>query len=424
MKNTSQTSPNHRVVVTGTGLVTPVGNNVSDSWAALTAGQSGIGAITHFDATDFPTRYAGEVKNFDPASVIPPKEVKKCDRFIHLGWAAADEALKQSGLLDAETGKLPSDLQPRAGAVLGSGIGGLPEIERTLEIIKTKGIKRVSPFFIPAILTNLFAGQVSIAYGLKGVNICPVSACATGAHAIGQAMHIIRRGEADVIVAGGAEASISPLGIAGFAAARALSNGYNDNPEDASRPFDTARDGFVMGEGAGVMVLESEAHAKARGATILGYVSGFGQTGDASHITLPAEDGDGGKRAMLAALTDAHLQPSDVGYINAHATSTPQGDVIESRAIQTVFGDKAVVSGTKSMTGHMLGAAGGAEAVFSLLALMHQTLPPTINVKSQDENCPLDCVPNQARKVDNLRATLSNSFGFGGTNASLIFTAS
>ena len=411
-----------RVVVTGLGLVTPVGNNVQQTWENIQAGKSGIGKITHFDASNLTCQVAGEVKDFDAGDIIPVKERKKCDRFIQMGWVAAHEALTDANLLEAETGKVAEALQPRVATILGSGIGGLPEIEKTYDILQNRGPSRISPFFIPSILVNLLAGQVSMAYGLKGANFAPVSACATGNHAIGDAMRLIERGEADVAVAGGAESCICPLSVAGFAAARALSTQYNDTPETASRPFDVSRDGFVMGEGAGVLVLEEYEHAKARGATIYGELAGFGQSGDAYHMTSPAPDGNGAIRAMEQALADAGLKGSDIDYVNAHATSTPVGDEAECNAIAHVCGKDIVISSTKSMTGHLLGAAGGLEAAITLLALKNNIAPPTINVNEQDEKCPLDVVPNTAKAL-NINAAMSNSFGFGGTNACLLFKA-
>jgi 3-oxoacyl-[acyl-carrier-protein] synthase II len=397
-------------------LVTPVGVGVANSWAALQAGTSGIKAISAFAVEDLPSRVAGVVEDFAPEGVLPPKEIKKCDRFIQLGWVAAHEALTRAGLLEEE--KLPPALQLRAGVILGSGIGGLPEIERGAQVLQEKGPRRISPFFIPAILTNSLAGQVSIAYGLKGPNSNVVTACATGSHCIGEAFRTIQRGEADVMVAGGAEAAITRLSIAGFAASRALSTGFNETPAAASRPFDAARDGFVMGEGAGVLVMERLDHARARKAHILAEIVGFGQTGDAYHMTAPAEDGDGAIRAMQAALNDADLTGADVDYVNAHATSTPLGDAVEARAIAAVCGEQVVVSATKSMTGHMLGAAGGVEAAVSILALQDQVVPPTINAENPE--IALDIVPHHARPLA-LQTVLSNSFGFSGTNAALVF---
>ncbi len=404
-----------RVVVTGLGLVTPVGVGVTQTWAALQSGVSGIGRITRFDPIDFSCQIAGEVKNFEAEKYLSSKEQRKMGRFIHYGIAAVDEALKMAGLLN-----ISKKMQERFGVYLGSGIGGLPEIEEGAKILQERGPRRVSPFFIPAILANLLAGQVSIRHHLKGPNVSPVSACATGAHSIGEAMKIIQRGEADIMLAGGAEASISPLGIAGFANMKALSKGYNNAPEKACRPFDKNRDGFVMGEGAGVLVLESEDHAKARGATILAAVTGFGQSADGYHMTSPDPEGSGVKRAINIALKEANLIPSDIDYINAHATSTPMGDEIESQVLEDVFGANILVSSTKSMTGHMLGAAGGVEAAICVLALRDGVLPPTINVDTPSDNCRLDYISNKARKMS-VKAVLNNSFGFGGTNAVLVF---
>jgi 3-oxoacyl-[acyl-carrier-protein] synthase II len=405
-----------RVVVTGLGLVTPLGVGVPKTWAGLCAGQSGTRRISQFDPTDFASQVAGEVPDFNPDDYLDVKEQKKTDRFIQLGIAAADEALAMANLAE----KTGLNLE-KCGVIVGSGIGGLAEVERTYDILKERGPRRVSPFFIPSMLPNLLAGQISIRHGFMGANICPVTACATGAHAIGQAMQLIQLGELDVALAGGAEASITPLTVAGFAAARALSTGFNETPESASRPFDKTRDGFVIGEGAGVLVLESLEHATARGATILAELTGFGQTADAYHMTLPREDGAGSKRAMTMALQRAGISGADVSYVNAHATSTPAGDVGEARAIAEVTGGKAQISATKSMTGHMLGAAGAAEAAFCVLALRDQIIPPTINLTTQDEAITADCTPNTARKLP-LKHVLSNSFGFGGTNASILLS--
>ena len=407
---------NHRrVVVTGLGLVTPMGIGTSKNWEALSNGKSGIGPVTHFDASAYASQVAGEVKDFDPADWLSPKDIKKADRFIHLGIAAADEAIQQAGLEKAS-----DELKEKTAVILGSGMGGLVEIEKTKETLMERGPRRVSPFFIPAILPNLLAGQVSIRNGFKGPNICTVSACASGAHAIGDAFLSIKRGESNAAITGGAEGCVSPLTVAGFSAMKALSTQFNSEPMKASRPFDENRDGFVMAEGAGVLVLEEMETAKARGANILAEMVGFGQTGDAYHLTSPSENGEGGQRAMKAALDMANLTPEDIQYVNAHATSTPAGDEIESQAIEAVFGQDIKISATKSMTGHMLGAAGGAEAAFSILALNHQVAPPTINLDNPSENCRLDYVPNTAQDLK-MQAVLSNSFGFGGTNASLIF---
>lgn len=405
------------VVVTGLGVVSPVGNNVPEMWASLMAGRSGIGRVSHFDPTDFPCQVAGEVKGFDPASTgLDAKDLKKCDRFILLGLAAAREALLQAGLADKAA--LSEEFRERVAVVVGTGIGGLPAIEEAAATLREKGPKRISPFFIPAMLPNLLAGQLSIQYGFMGANVCPVSACATSAHAIGWGKRLIEWGEADVVIVGGAESTVCPTSMAGFSAMRAMSTGFNETPEKASRPFDAARDGFVMGEGAAVMVLEAADVAARRGARALARLRGFAQTADASHVTLA--DGRGSLRAMRLALAEAGLQPSDVGYVNAHATSTPAGDAPEAAAIAEVFGDRIAVSSTKSMTGHLLGAAGALEAVISVMALREQVLPPTLNADNVD--VALDVVPHTARRVSGVTAALSNSFGFGGTNASLIFS--
>lgn len=407
-----------RVVVTGLGLVTPLGSTVQSTWENACAGKSGIARISHFDAVNFSSQVAGEVKNFTlDEDFISVKDRKKLGRFIQLGLVAAREALVNAGFANAQ---VPDNLAERFGSYVGSGIGGLPEIEQGVNTIATKGVGRLSPFIIPALLSNLFAGQTSLYFNLKGPNVCPVSACATGAHSIGEAMKIIQRGEADMMLAGGAEAAISPLGVGGFAAMKALSTGYNATPEKASRPFDDTRDGFVIGEGAGVLVLERLEHAQARGATILAEVAGFGQTADAHHMTAPDPEGKGAERAVRMALTDAQLHEADIDYINAHATSTPLGDEIESQTLERIFGDKVPVSATKSMTGHMLGAAGGVEAGLCVLALMHHMAPPTINLSMPSASCRLDYIPHKGRSFA-INAVLNNSFGFGGTNAALIF---
>jgi 3-oxoacyl-[acyl-carrier-protein] synthase II len=406
-----------RVVVTGIGLISPVGVGVEASWKALVAGQSGIGPITQFDCSTFPTRIAGEVKGFEPGEYMDKKEARRNDRFIQFALAAAEMAMRDSGL---DMAKEDAD---RVGCIVGAGIGGLATIEETARTFAEKGVRKISPFFIPSLIINLAPGQISIRYGMKGPNFSPVSACATGNHSIGDAMLYIERGMADVIVAGGCEATISPLGIGGFCAARAMSE-RNDAPQKASRPFDKDRDGFVAGEGAGILILEEYEHARARGARIHAELCGYGASADANHVTSPAPEGEGGQRAMRMALQGAGMAPEAVGYVNTHGTSTPQGDVAECQAINRVFGAHArsglVVSSTKSMTGHLLGAAGGAEAVISVLALARGVVPPTINVDSQDPECQLDVVPNVAREK-RLEAVMSNSFGFGGTNAVLIF---
>jgi 3-oxoacyl-[acyl-carrier-protein] synthase II len=406
-----------RVVVTGLGLVSPVGIGVEESWSALVAGKSGVGPITLFDASTFPTRIAAEVKGFDPAKFMDRKEVRRNDRFIHFALAAAEMAVKDSGL---DMAKEDAD---RVGCIVGAGLGGLGTIEDEHRTFLEKGVRKIGPFFIPALIVNLAPGQISLRYGMKGPNFSPVSACATGNHSIGDAMMYIERGMADVMVTGGAEATITPLGIGGFCAARALSE-RNDAPEKASRPFDKGRDGFVAGEGSGILVVEEYEHARRRGARIYAELVGYGATADANHITSPAPGGEGGQRAMRMALKDAGVSPEQVGYVNTHGTSTPQGDVAESQAINKVFGAHAngglAVSSTKSMTGHLLGAAGGLEAVVTVLTIVKGVLPPTINVEEQDPECTLDVVPNQARekRVD---VAMSNSFGFGGTNAVVVF---
>jgi len=406
-----------RVVVTGLGLVSPVGIGVEEAWKAVVGGKSGIGPITQFDASTFPTRIAGEVKGFQPELYMDRKEVRRNDRFIHFALAAADMAMKDSGL---DMGKEDPE---RMGAIVGSGMGGLRELEDTHTTIVERGVRKVGPFFIPSLIINLAPGQIALRWGLQGPNFSPVSACATGNHSIGDAFIYIQRDMADAMLAGGTEATITPLGVGGFCAARALSE-RNDAPEKASRPFDKHRDGFVAAEGAGLLVLEEYQHARRRGARVYAEVVGYGATCDAHHITAPAPGGAGGARAMRLAMKEARLAPEQVGYVNTHGTSTPAGDVEECHAVKSVFGDWArkglAVSSTKSMTGHMLGAAGGAEAVFSILALQRGVLPPTINVEEQDPACDLDVIPNRAREKQ-VEAALSNSFGFGGTNAVIAF---
>jgi 3-oxoacyl-[acyl-carrier-protein] synthase II len=406
-----------RVVVTGLGLLGPVGIGVEESWKAILAGRSGIGPITLFDASTFPTRIAGEVKGFEPERFMEKKEARRNDRFIQFALAAGDMAVKDAGL------DMAREDPERVGAIIGAGIGGLATIEENEQILREKGVKRIGPFFIPSLIINLAPGQIALRYGMKGPNFSPVSACATGNHSIGDAFIYIQRGMADVMVAGGCEATITPLGVGGFCAARALSE-RNDAPEKASRPFDKDRDGFVAAEGAGLLILEEWEHAHKRGARVYAEVAGYGASCDAHHVTAPSPGGEGGARAMRLAMQDAGLAPEQVGYVNAHGTSTPPGDVEECQAVKTVFGDWArrglMVSSTKSMTGHMLGAAGGAEAVFSVLALHRGELPPTINVEAQDPACDLDVIPNQARQK-RVEAVLSNSFGFGGTNAVIAF---
>lgn len=407
--------PPRRVVVTGLGLVTPLGTGVEKTWKAICAGESGIGRITKFDPTGYDAQIAGEVKDFDPAHFIEKKEIKKMDPFIHYAVGAAQLAVDDAGL------KVAPEEATRVGVYIGSGIGGLGSIEHYHNVLKEKGPGRVSPFFIPMTIINLASGQVAIRIGAKGPNSCAVTACATGNHCIGDAYRLIQRGMADVMVAGGAEAAITPLGVAGFASAKALSF-RNDAPTKASRPFDTDRDGFVLGEGAGVVVIEELEHARKRGVRIYGELIGYGMNSDAYHITAPPEEGEGAVRCMNLALNDAGIKPDQVNYINAHGTST-MADAIETSAIKQVFGEQAYqipVSSTKSMTGHLLGAAGGIEAVFSLLALYHGLLPPTINLDNPDPACDLDYVPNTARPAP-IKIALSNSFGFGGVNACLIF---
>lgn len=407
-----------RVVITGMGAVTPLGHDAESTWQSIKAGQSGIGPITQMDTTDYPCKIAGEVKDFDPGAVISAKDQRKMDRFIQLGMVAASQALSQAGIKSLED--IPEEARHRYGVALGSGIGGINSIESTLDIVHERGPRRVSPYFIPAMLINLLSGQLSIRYQMRGPNISHVSACSTSANAIGESAEMIRRGVADVMVAGGAESTISKVGLGGFSALRALSTGYNDTPNVASRPFDKDRDGFVMSEGAGVVVLEEYEHAKKRGATILAEVAGYGLSGDGHHLTLPSPDGVGAKLSMNMALSQAGLKASDIGYINAHATSTPLGDEIESQAIEAVFGSNVPVSATKSMTGHLLGAAGSLEAILCIYALREGLLPPTINLEEPSEKCTLDYIPNKTREAS-VDAVLSNSFGFGGTNASLIF---
>jgi 3-oxoacyl-[acyl-carrier-protein] synthase II len=405
----------NRVVITGLGAITPLGIGVEPTWAALCAGRSGVGPITRFDASGFPVRIAAELHGFNPADYIEAKEIKKMDTFIHYAVAAAAMAV--------ENAKLPVPIQQpeRMGVYVGSGIGGLSAIEHWHVVLQTKGPQRITPFFIPMTIINLASGQIAIRVGAKGPNSCAVTACATGNHCIGDAYRIIQRGEADVMIAGGSEAAITPLGVAGFAASRALST-RNDEPAKACRPFDLNRDGFVLGEGAGIVVLESLDHARRRGASIYAELVGYGATADAYHITAPSEDGEGAARCMRLALDEAGIAPSEVGYINAHATST-SADAVETMAIKRAFGDAArriPISSTKSMTGHLLGAAGGVEAVFTLLAMTRGVLPPTINYEQPDPACDLDYIPNTARSA-RVDVALSNSFGFGGTNACLLF---
>jgi 3-oxoacyl-[acyl-carrier-protein] synthase II len=405
-----------RVVITGIGLVSPLGIGTESNWAALTSGQSGIGPITHFDATQFAARIAGEVRGFDPLQFIDKKDVKKMDIFIQYAIAASQFAMD-----DAQLAITP-ELAPNAGVFIASGIGGFTTIEREHIALIEGGPRKISPFFIPSAIINLAAGQVSIRFGAKGPNSATCTACSASAHAIGDAWEIIRRGDADVMIAGGSEAAITPMGVGGFAAMRALST-RNDDPTRASRPFDKDRDGFVVGEGAGVLILEELGYAVRRAARIYAELVGYGMAADAYHITAPSEDGDGPLRVMGRALKSAGVTASQIQYINAHGTSTPHGDKVETIAIKRCFGEcakKVAVSSTKSMTGHLLGAAGGLEAGITALAVHHQVVPPTINLEQPDEECDLDYVPNVARRVD-MDYALSNSFGFGGTNAALLF---
>jgi len=405
-----------RVVITGVGAVTPVGNTADEFWAALVAGRSGIGPITRFDTTGYATRIAGELKGFDPLKYIDKKDDRKFDLFLKYAVACAVMAVEDAGL---KTDRVDAT---RFGVLVGSGIGGIETLLDNYETLRTKGPDRVSPFFVPMIIVNMASGVISMRFGAKGPNSSVVTACATGNHAIGDAMRIIERGDADVMIAGGSEAIIIPLTIAGFCQMKAMST-RNDDPTKASRPFDAERDGFVCGEGGGLVVLESLEHARRRDARIYAEVVGYGMTGDAHHMTAPDPDGDGAARAMAAALRDASLEPSAVGYINAHGTSTPYNDKFETIAIKRVFGEhakKLAVSSTKSMTGHLLGAAGGIEAIATAFALHHGVLPPTMNYEKPDPDCDLDYIPNQARKQD-VEVALSNAFGFGGTNATLAF---
>ena len=405
-----------RVVVTGLGLVTPVGIGVQESWEALCQGKSGIGPITRFDASGYRTRIAGEVKGFNSEDFVPQKMIRRLDVFIHYALAAARMALEQARL------QITPELAPLVGVITGSGLGGLRTIEETHKILLSRGPDRISPFFIPMIIANMAPGQIAIQFGAKGPNLSLETACAAGAHAIGDSFKLIQRGAAKVMFCGGVESVITPLAVGGFNAMRALST-RNDAPEKASRPFDRDRDGFVIGEGGGIMLLEDLEFALERGASILGEIVGYGLTGDAYHMTAPSPDGDGAIRCLQMALEDAGLAPQEVQYINAHGTSTDLNDVAETKAIKAVFGEHSAqlaVSSTKSMTGHLLGGAGGVEAVISVLALRNGMIPPTINYETPDPDCDLDYVPNQARKAD-LTCVLSNSFGFGGTNAVLIF---
>ena len=405
-----------RVVITGLGIVSPVGNDLSSAWENLVAGRSGIGPITRFDASAFPAQIAGEVKGFDIAQYMPAKEARHFDTFIHYGIAASVQAVRDSGI------EISDANSERIGAIVSSGIGGLPLIEENHAEYSKRGPRRISPFFVPGSIINMISGQLSIMLGLKGPTFAIVSACTTGTHSIGVAGRLIEYGDADVMVAGGAESTVSPLGVGGFASMRALST-RNDDPATASRPFDRDRDGFVLGEGAGVVVLEEYEHARKRGARIYGELIGFGMSSDAFHMSAPSEDGEGPARGMGNALRNAGIGPEAVQYLNAHATSTPLGDIAETVSIKRAFGDHArnvVVNSTKSMTGHLLGAAGGIEAVFTALAVHHQISPPTINIFNQDERCDLDYCANEARQM-RIDVAMSNSFGFGGTNGSVVF---
>jgi 3-oxoacyl-[acyl-carrier-protein] synthase II len=407
---------NRRVVVTGVGIVCALGLDTESSWRALLAGRSGVGRVTSFDASDFSTRIAAEVKSFDPLQVVDAKNARKMDRFILFALAASDIAVKSSGLV------VTPEIGPRVGVYIGSGIGGFATIEREHQTYLEKGPRKISPFFIPASIINLASGQVSIRFGASGPNSATCTACAAGAHAIGDSFKIIQRGAADVMIAGGSEAAITPMGLGGFASMRALST-RNDEPEKASRPFDRDRDGFVVGEGSGIIILEELEHARRRKAPILAELVGYGMSADAYHITAPPEDADGAVRVIEETLRDAGVQPEQVDYINAHGTSTPPNDRIETLAVKNVFRDQArklAISSTKSMTGHLLGAAGGLEAGITALVLRDQIIPPTINLDNPDPDCDLDYVPHVARKAS-ITYAMSNSFGFGGTNACLLF---
>jgi 3-oxoacyl-[acyl-carrier-protein] synthase II len=411
-----------RVVVTGLGLITPVGNSVETTWAALMSGSNGVGPITKFDTEKFSVKFAAEVKDFDPLKFIPKKEARKMGAFIHYAIAAATEAMADAGFQLTEAGKFPAELAENAGTYISSGIGDFWAIEREHSKLLDDGPDRVSPFFIVSAIVNLAAGQVSIRYGAKGPNSATATACSAGAHAIGDSFKIIQRGDADVMICGGAESAITPMSVAGFASMRALST-RNDDPQHASRPFERDRDGFVIGEGAGIMILEELEMAKRRGARIYAELVGYGMTADAFHLTMPDETGSGAIRVMQKTIRDSGIQPEQVGYINAHGTSTPYNDKFETLAIRQTFGEhayKLAVSSTKSMTGHLLGAAGGIEGVFSVLSLHRKVLPPTINYVNPDPDCDLDYIPNHPREAE-VEYALSNSFGFGGTNAALLF---
>ncbi len=408
-----------RVVVTGLGIISPVGNSVSDAWANILAGKSGITRISRFDASAFGSKIAGEVKDFDITNYLSAKDARRMDVFIHYGMAAGIQAVKDAGIADIVASDLDAD---RIGVNIGSGIGGLPMIEGTHDAFHAGGPRKISPFFIPSTIINMIAGNLSIMYGFRGPNLAIVTACTTATHCIGDSARLIEYGDVDIMVAGGAESCVTPLAIGGFGAARALST-RNEDPATASRPWDSGRDGFVLGEGAGLLVLEEMEHAKRRGARIYAELAGFGMSADAYHMTAPSEDGEGAARCMMNALRNAKVDASDVNYINAHGTSTPLGDISETVAVKRCFGEhakKLVVNSTKSMTGHLLGAAGGIEAIFSALAIYHQVSPPTINIFDQDPQCDLDYVPNTAREMK-INMAMSNSFGFGGTNGTLVF---
>ena len=405
-----------RVVITGLGIISPVGNSIASAWENILSGKSGVGPITEFDVSSFSVQFGGRVLGFDAAQYIAPKDIKKMDPFIHYGIAAGVQAIEDSGL------EVTEENAERIGVAIGSGIGGIHSIENGYDNYLKGGPRKISPFFVPQSIINMISGNLSIKYGMKGPNFAIVTACTTGTHNIGEAGRIIAYGDADVMIAGGAEMATTPVGLGGFAAARALST-RNDNPQAASRPWDRDRDGFVLGDGAGVVVLEEYEHARNRGARIYAELVGFGMSGDAYHMTNPPPSGEGAKRCMVNAMRDAGLNPQDVDYVNAHGTSTPAGDKAESDAVKGAFGDyakKVAVSSTKSMTGHLLGAAGGIEAVFSILAIRDQVAPPTINLDNQDPECDLDFVPNTAREMK-IDISLSNSFGFGGTNGTIIF---
>ena len=405
-----------RVVITGLGIISPVGNSIASAWENILSGKSGVGPITEFDVSSFSVQFGGRVLGFDAAQYIAPKDIKKMDPFIHYGIAAGVQAIEDSGL------EVTEENAERIGVAIGSGIGGIHSIENGYDNYLKGGPRKISPFFVPQSIINMISGNLSIKYGMKGPNFAIVTACTTGTHNIGEAGRIIAYGDADVMIAGGAEMATTPVGLGGFAAARALST-RNDNPQAASRPWDRDRDGFVLSDGAGVVVLEEFEQARKRGARIYAEIAGYGMSGDAYHMTAPSEDGDGAVRCMRNALADAGMNVTDVDYINAHGTSTPAGDIIESNAVKMVFGDHAgrlAMSSTKSMIGHLLGAAGGVEAIFSILAICDQVAPPTINLENPDEGCDLDYVPHEARQMK-IDITLSNSFGFGGTNGCLIF---